>query len=140
MGYGEDLKNIVQSTSEVSDVFKATISDAKQGKAQVGAIVRLLVLFIAWLNQIAVTFGGYTVPHVSEEVIYLIATAVTIAVSVYAYWRNNSWTTNAKTADAVLAVLKETGITVDDLAAAVGSLMDNAQAKEDGAATEDVEQ
>lgn len=140
MGYGENLKNIVQSTSEVSDVFKATISDAKQGKAQVGAVVRLLVLVIAWLNQIAVTFGGYTVPHVSEEVIYLIATAVTIAVSAYAYWQNNSWTTNAKTADAVLAVLKDTGVTIDDLAAAVGKLMDDAQAKEGTAATEDREQ
>lgn len=128
MGYGNDLKNIVQSTSEVSDVFKTTISEAKQGRAQVGAIVRLLVLIIAWLNQIAVTFGGYTVPHVSESVIYLIATAITIAVSVYAYWKNNSWTINAKTADAVLDVLKNTGITIDDLAEVVGGLLDDTQA------------
>lgn len=136
MGYGNDLKNIVQSTSEVSDVFKTTISDAKQGRAQVGAIVRLLVLVIAWLNQIAVTFGGYTVPHVSEDVIYLIATAITIAVSVYAYWKNNSWTSNAKTADAVLNVLKNTGITIDDLAEAVGGLLDDAHAGDKGTNTE----
>lgn len=136
MGYSNDLKNIVQSTSEVSDVFKTTISDAKQGRAQVGAIVRLLVLVIAWLNQIAVTFGGYTVPHVSEDVIYLIATAITIAVSVYAYWKNNSWTSNAKTADAVLNVLKNTGITIDDLAEAVGGLLDDAHAGDKGTDTE----
>lgn len=135
MGYGDNLKGIVQSTSEVSDVFKATISEAKQGRAQVGAIVRLLVLIIAWLNQVAVTFGGYTVPHVSEDVIYLIATAITIGISVYAYWKNNSWTPNAKTADAVLAVLKDTGITIDDLAEAVGGLLDGAQANGGDAGT-----
>lgn len=132
MGYGENLKNIVQSTSEVSEVFKTTVSDAKQGKAQVGAVVRLLVLVIAWLNQIAVTFGGYTVPHVSEEAIYLIATAITLAVSVYAYWKNNSWTPNAKAADAVMTVLNNTGVSIDELAAAVGALMDNAHAAEAG--------
>lgn len=136
MGYGEDLKNIVQSTTEVSDVFKATISDAKQGKTQVGAVVRLIALAIAWLNQIAVTFGGYTVPHVNEEVIYLIATVITFAVSAYTYWKNNSWTTNAKTADAVMTVLNNTGITIDDLAEAVGKLMDDARAGDRGDTTE----
>lgn len=121
----DELKTTIDTTKDIKEGLVASIADAKQGKLKVGAVVRLIVLAIAWINQIATTFGTYSVPNVSPEVVYIIATVITVAVTLYSYWKNNSWSMNAKTADAVLDVLRETGITTDELADAVGGLLES---------------
>lgn len=90
-----------------------------------GAVIRLIALIIAWLNQLAVTFGTYTIPTLGESTVYLIATGITIAITLYSYWKNNSWTANAKTADAVFDLLKNAGISMDDVCNAIGSVVDS---------------
>ena len=114
-----NLTNSINSTTEVVDAIKLAASNAQNGKVEIGAVVRLVALVIAWLNQLAVTFDIYSVPYVSDSVIYLIATGITIAITVVSYWKNNSWTANAKTADVVLSALKDTGLTSDALIDAI---------------------
>lgn len=114
-----DIINAVGTTEDVVNNLKTTVENANNGKLQVGAVVRLVLLVIAWLNQIAVIFGFYEIPAVPEAVTYLIAIAITVAITVISYWKNNSWTTNAKTADAIFDLLKNTGITSDAVVDAV---------------------
>ena len=114
-----NLRDTVKSTTEVIDAVKVEIANAQEGKVKIGAVVRLVVLVIAWLNQLAVTFDVYSVPYFSESATYLIATGITIAITVISYWKNNSWTVNAKAADAVLSMLKETGLTSDEVIDAI---------------------
>lgn len=124
-----NLKETINDTVELKTELETAVSDAKDGKVQVGAVVRLIVLVIAWLNQLAVTFGGYSIPAVSESAVYLIATAITIIATLYVYWMNNSWSLNAKTADAILKLLENSGITVDEVVNAIGDIVDKQNEK-----------
>lgn len=127
---GANLKGAIASAGELKDSLQLAISDAQNGKLQVGAVVRLIVLAIAWLNQIAVTFGVFSVPNLDPSVIYIIATIITIVATLYSYWQNNSWTPNAKVADAVFDVLQNSGVSADELAEAIGSLIDSKKESE----------
>ena len=128
----EGLMETISSAEEIKDELQTSVSDAKQGKLKVGAVVRLIVLIIAWINQVAAAFGSYEVPNVSPSVVYIIATVITISVTLYSYWKNNSWSLNAKTADAILEVLRETGITSDEVVGAIGTLVDEYTSKRTG--------
>lgn len=71
-------------------------------------IVRTIVLIFALINQALAIFGKDLIP-ISEDQIYQVVTLiVTIASSVWAWWKNNSFTKNAIQADAVLDELKNT--------------------------------
>lgn len=70
-------------------------------------IIRTIVLGIALLNQIFAMFG---VPQldIDDDVIYQLVTAIaTIGSAVWAWWKNNSFTTAAQEADKVLEELKK---------------------------------
>uniref|UniRef100_UPI0032203EDA hypothetical protein n=1 Tax=Turicimonas muris TaxID=1796652 RepID=UPI0032203EDA len=58
----QNLKDSIASTQEVKANLGSAVTAAKEGKIQVGAVIRLIALIIAWLNQLAVTFGTYTIP------------------------------------------------------------------------------
>ena len=51
----QNLKDAITSTQEVKDNLNAAVAAVNDGKLQVGAVVRLIVLVIAWFNQVAVT-------------------------------------------------------------------------------------
>lgn len=69
-------------------------------------IVRTIVLAVALLNQILTTIGKNPLPF-SDDTVYEVATLlVTVASSIWAYWKNNSITQNAIKADKYLADLK----------------------------------
>ena len=119
-----NLRETINSTNEVVDALKSTVADAKDGKVKLGVIVRLVLLVIAWVNQIAVIYECYNLPNISEDVVYLIATTITVTITVIVYWKNNSWTINAKTADAILDLLRDSGISSDDIIDAIVNIVD----------------
>ena len=123
MATRNNLRQSMNSTNDVIEALKTTIDDSKDGKVNNSTIIRLVVLVIAWINQIAVTFGCYEVPNISQDAIYLIATTITIAITVVSYWKNNSWTSNAKTADAILDLITNSGITSEDISEALINLI-----------------
>lgn len=68
-----------------------------------GTIARLICLTLALVNQVLVMTGHSVLP-IEDQTIELIVTNVwTIAAAVWGYWKNNSWTLNARKADAYLA-------------------------------------
>lgn len=69
-------------------------------------IIRTVVLVVALVNQVLTATGKNPLPF-SDDVIYEAVTlAITIGASVWAWWKNNSFTANAIEADRYLKDLK----------------------------------
>lgn len=75
--------------------------------ADPGTIIRTIILLLALVNQVLTALGKSVIPVSDEEVSTVISTVFTIAASVAAWWKNNSVTTQAQTADVTLAALRE---------------------------------
>lgn len=70
--------------------------------------VRIIGLLIILVNQIATSvFNTRLLPFDDAEVYEGVSTVLTILVSVYAAWKNNSITEEAQYADSVLRLKKE---------------------------------
>lgn len=71
-------------------------------KVTKGTIARTIILALALINQL-LTAAGHNVINVSDEDINtLISTAFTIVSAVAAWWKNNSFTQAAITADEIM--------------------------------------
>ena len=68
-------------------------------------IARTIVLFIALANQVLAIAGKEVFPVTEDQVYQGVSLIVTIGASVWAWWKNNSFTANAIEADKVLAQL-----------------------------------
>ena len=69
-------------------------------------IVRTIVLFVALVNQGLTLAGKNPLPFTDESVTELVSYAITIGASVWAWWKNNSFTKPAIKADEWLKELK----------------------------------
>ena len=65
-------------------------------------IIRTIVLIIALVNQILTSTGHSVLPVNSEELAELFTLLFTIGASIWAWWKNNSFTKNAIEADEYL--------------------------------------
>lgn len=70
-------------------------------------IIRTIILFVTLVNSVLTVIGKNPLPF-SEDEIYTALTAVTtIAATLWAWWKNNSFTQAAITADELLHKLKK---------------------------------
>jgi SPP1 family holin len=69
-------------------------------------IIRTVILILALVNQILTSTGHSIIPISDDQVTDLISLSITIGASVWAWWKNNSFTKNAIEADYVLDELK----------------------------------
>ena len=72
-------------------------------------IVRTIILIVALVNQILTSTGHAVIPVSDEEITQVITLVITIGASVWAWWKNNSFTQNAIKADQILEDLKREG-------------------------------
>jgi SPP1 family holin len=70
-------------------------------------IARTIVLMVALLNQVLVMFGVNPLPFSDEEVYAGVTTILTVGATIWAWWKNNSFTKSARNADEYLKTLKE---------------------------------
>ena len=78
----------------------------KNLKIESGTIARTIVLFIALINQLFAVFGRQQIP-LNEDLIYqIVSVGFTIASTVWAWWKNNSFTPEAIQADKLMHDLK----------------------------------
>lgn len=70
-------------------------------------IIRTIVLVLALANQVLAIYGKEALPITEDEVYQAITLIVTIATSLWAWWKNNSFTQPAIKADEYLAQLRE---------------------------------
>lgn len=76
-------------------------------KISTGTIVRTACLALTLTNQILSACGKPIIPIESEQLETLITTGLTVGVSLWTFWQNNSFTTNAIKADNYLDRLNE---------------------------------
>ena len=69
-------------------------------------ILRTVLLLIALFNQILTVLGKNPLPFSDEELYTALTLLFTAAASLWAWWKNNSFTKNAIRADEFLAELK----------------------------------
>ena len=65
-------------------------------------IIRTILLIVAIVNQVLTSYGKNPIPFSDEEIYSGITAIFTIAVTVWAWWKNNSFTQAALEADVVL--------------------------------------
>lgn len=75
-------------------------------KISTDTIIRSVAMFVALVNQILTMFGKNPLPFAEEEIYEVITIFATVATTVWAWWRNNSFTTEAIKADKYLTSLK----------------------------------
>ncbi len=64
------------------------------------------MLFVALINQIIVICGAAPLPASDNEVYETVSVIFTAAASIWAWWKNNSFTENAVKADEILKNMK----------------------------------
>lgn len=75
-------------------------------KIKTDTIVRTIVLALALINQILTSTGHSIIPITDDQVSEFISLAFTIGTSVWAWWKNNSFTQTALAADAAMMAKK----------------------------------
>lgn len=76
---------------------------------KLSTIARTIVLFLALINQICAVKGWIPL-DISEDTIYQLCTALaTVIASIWAWWKNNSFTESAIEADQFMKKLKSRG-------------------------------
>ena len=79
----------------------------EKNKISVETIIRTIVLVFALVNQVLTATGKNPLPF-SEDIIYeLVTVLATVGASVWAWWKNNSFTSAAIEADKFLTSLKK---------------------------------
>jgi len=76
-------------------------------KISTGTIVRTVCLVLALVNQVLSATGHSVIPIENEQVETVITTLITVVTSLIAWWKNNSFTLQAREADIVMKNLKE---------------------------------
>lgn len=69
-------------------------------------IIRTILLIIAIVNQVLTSSGKNPIPFSDEEIYSGLTAIFTVAMTAWAWWKNNSFTSAAITADKVLKDLK----------------------------------
>ena len=77
-------------------------------------IARTVVLFVALLNTVLNACGKNPLPFSDDEVYTGVSAVVATVAAVWAWWKNNSFTTAAVKADEVLKIEKAEGGTEDE--------------------------
>ena len=101
-----------------------------------GTIARTIVLALALINQLLTVTGHAVLPITDEQVNTLVSTIWTVVAACVAWWKNQSFTINAREADLYLQNLKA-GVSLEDNKGTIempsdnkGEVLDNVEAKE----------
>ncbi|WP_440894851.1 phage holin [Amphibacillus sp. Q70] len=79
----------------------------KNKKIDKGVIIRTVALFVAFINQLLCFFGKSPIPIEEESLTTFISIIIMGVVSIWSWWKNNSFTKSAKEADEYKKIIKE---------------------------------
>lgn len=82
------------------------LDEGEELKTKTSTIVRTICLALALINQLLLAAGYKALPITDDQVNVTVSTLLTVGVSIWAWWKNNSFTKPAIKADSVMKVLK----------------------------------
>ena len=77
-----------------------------KNQVKLETIIRTVVLIVALTNQILAICGKDTLPIYESDIVQIITLAATVVSTLWAWWKNNSFTDSAIKADDYLERLK----------------------------------
>jgi SPP1 family holin len=75
-------------------------------KIEKDTIIRTICLALALVNQLLTAYGKSPLPIQDAQVKVLVSTTLTVATSVWGWWKNNSFTPAAQAGDKIMKALK----------------------------------
>lgn len=75
-------------------------------KPTVDTIIRTILLVVTIVNQVLTSLGKNPIPFSDEEIYGALTAVATVVMTLWAWWKNNSFTQAAIQADAVMKSLK----------------------------------
>lgn len=75
-------------------------------KVKAETIIRTITLALALANQILTSTGHSVIPVSDDQIAEVITLAITVGASLWAWWKNNSFTHAAIQADQTLDALR----------------------------------
>lgn len=78
-------------------------------KISSGTIARTIILALALINQLLSATGHAVIPIEDETIEMAVSYVVTVIVTLWTYWKNNSWTQAALRGDQVMHEIKAFG-------------------------------
>ena len=75
-------------------------------KPTVDTIIRTILLAVTIVNQVLTALGKNPIPFSDEEIYGALTAVATVVMTLWAWWKNNSFTQAAIQADAVMKSLK----------------------------------
>ncbi len=94
---GDTTLNVVELTEADSMEQKEPVEvEPNVPNIDAGTIARTIVLFLGLINQILVMRGIQTIPIADELINQLVALIWSVAASVLAWWKDNSFTVRAR--------------------------------------------
>lgn len=79
----------------------------KDTKVKTDTIIRTIVLVIALVNQVLAIMGKQAFPVTEDEVYQVVTLIVTIGASIWAWWKNNSFSAEAIAGDNLMNKLRK---------------------------------
>lgn len=76
-------------------------------KIKTETIVRTVILVVALINQVLTVTGHSLLPITDEQITEIITLVITVGASLWAWWKNNSFTQAAIEADELLNTIKK---------------------------------
>lgn len=67
---------------------------------------RTICLLLAMVNQVLAIFGKGALPFAENDIYQIVSLAATIITGMAAWWKNNSFTPEAKLSDKILKEMK----------------------------------
>ena len=78
----------------------------KDKKITPDTIARTIILFIALVNMVLTMLGKNPLPFADDDIYTAVTIIATLVAAAWAWWKNNSFTTNAIKADEYLQELR----------------------------------
>lgn len=88
-------------------IYLIILEDGKMREIKTDTIIRTIVLAIALINQILAILGREKLPITDDMVYQVVTIIITIGASLWAWWKNNSFTIAAIEGDKVKDHLKQ---------------------------------
>lgn len=88
-------------------IYLSILEDGKMREIKTDTIIRTIVLAIALINQILAILGREKLPITDDMVYQVVTIIITIGASLWAWWKNNSFTIAAIEGDKVKDHLKQ---------------------------------
>ena len=72
----------------------------------IDTIIRTVVLAVTLVNSVLTMLGKNPLPFAQEDLYAVLSSVATVCATLWAWWKNNSFTCNAISADEYLTKLK----------------------------------